>query len=194
MSIQTELTRVANARNSIRNKMSELGVALPTDNITELATKINGIVDRGAVHAEVAGGQTFTIPQGFHNGSGTVTGTGGDPEDFRLQAKVVTPTKSQQNITPDTGYFGLSAVTVHPIPSQYQDVSSVTADAEDVLATKTFVPASGVLTAGTMPNNGAVTGTINGLTVTEYTIPRGFHNGAGKVSLTNDIENALRDI
>ena len=32
--------------------------------------------NNGAVSQTVAGGQTYTIPAGYHNGSGTVTGTG----------------------------------------------------------------------------------------------------------------------
>ena len=42
-----------------------------------------------------------------------------------------------------------------------------------------------------MPNNGAVTATIDGLTVTSYTVPKGYHSGEGTVSLTDDIETAL---
>lgn len=36
-----------------------------------------------------------------------------------LQSKTATPTTSQQTISPDTGYDGLSQVTVNPIPSNY---------------------------------------------------------------------------
>ena len=53
---------------------------------------------------------------------------------------------------------------------------------------------TGALVEGTMPDKGAVTATIDGLTTTSYTIPAGKHNGSGKVSLTNDIEQALAAI
>lgn len=39
-------------------------------------SKITGtMTNRGAVSASVSGGSTYTIPEGYHNGSGKVTGT-----------------------------------------------------------------------------------------------------------------------
>ena len=57
-----------------------------------------------------------------------------------------------------------------------------------------FVDSTGELKEDTMPDKGAVTATIYGMTTTSYTIPAGYHNGSGKVSLANDIENALAAI
>lgn len=192
MSTQTEITRIQTARNKIRSWLVSLGLATSTAKLDALATAVEGIENRGAVSATVKEGDTYTIPKGYHNGSGTVSGVGGGG-NYNLQSKSVTPTKSQQNITPDGGYFGLSDVTVNAIPDTYQDVSDVTAGAADVLASKLIVTTAGTV-AGTMVNNGAVSESIDGLNVTEYAIPAGYHNGLGKVTLTNAIETALAAI
>lgn len=83
---------------------------------------------------------TYTIPQGYHDGSGKVSidsteqsklvasniregitilgveGTMSGTEDARPQAKTATPTTSIQTILPDEGYNYLSQVTVNAIP------------------------------------------------------------------------------
>lgn len=73
-------------------------------------------------------------------------------------------------------------------------MSSVSATAAHVLAGDLFVTSDGTLTTGEMVNNGAVQATIDGINVTSYTVPKGYHGGTGKVSLTADIENALAAI
>ena len=190
--IATEIARIQTDKNTIRTKLVELGMANSNANLDELATAVSGIENRGAVSASVQEGDTYTIPKGYHNGSGTVSGVAGGG-NYNLQSKSVTPTKSQQNITPDSGYFGLSDVTVNPIPNNYQDVGATTATAPDVLSGKVFTTKDGVVTTGTMANNGTLTETIDGLTTTSVTIPKGYTNG-GTISLTDDIENALKEI
>lgn len=195
MSIQTQITRITTDKNTIRNKLINLGLATSTDNLDTLATAIDGIVNQGAVQASVQEGDTYTIPAGYHNGSGTVQGVGGGGS-YTLQAKTATPTKATQQITPDSGYYGLSSVSINPIPSNYVDITGTTATQADVLAGQLFVDNQGALKAGTMINNGAVDASFDGLTdaTNSYTIPVGYHSGKGKVSLTNDIENALANI
>lgn len=181
MSVATEITRIQTARNTIRAKAVELGIGTSTDQLDALATEIKGIENRGAVSAQVQEGDTYTIPKGYHNGSGTVSGVAGSG-NYNLQSKTATPTKLQQNITPDSGFYGLSDVTVGAIPDTYQDVSAVTAGAADVLTGKIIVDKTGKVTTGNMPNNGAVTQTLTA-DATSYTIPKGFHSGAGTVKI-----------
>lgn len=192
MSVATQITRITTDRNTIRAKLMELGMAQTTDDLDKLATAIEGITNQGAVSATIQEGDTYTIPKGYHNGSGTVSGVAGGG-NYSLQSKAVTPTKLQQNVTPDSGYYGLSDVTVSPIPENYQDVSAVTASASDVLTGKVFVNSTGVATTGTMPNNGSLSQTIDGLTSSSVTISAGYYSG-GTVSLSGDIEEALAAI
>ena len=184
MSIATELSRIQTDRNTIRTKLVALGLVSSTANLDDCATAVNGIENRGAVSASVQEGDTYTIPAGYHNGSGTVTGVSGGG-NYSLQSKTVTPIKAQQPITPDSGYYGLSDVTVAAIPDAYQDVSSVTAAAGDVLTGKIVVTADGKVTTGTMPNNGAVSKVLDTGTTT-YTIAKGYHSGTGSVKITTE--------
>ena len=192
MSVADGIARIQTGRNTIRAKLVELGMAQSTDTLDKLATAVESIENRGAVSATVQEGDTYTIPKGYHNGSGTVSGVAGGG-NYSLQSKTVTPTKLQQNITPDSGYFGLSDVTVAAIPESYQDVSAVTAAAGDVLTGKVIVDDTGKAVAGSMPNNGELAKTMDGLTTDSVTIPAGYYSG-GTVSLTDDIEKALAAI
>ena len=103
--------------------------------------------NRGAVTGTISSKSTpYTIPNGYHDGSGTVSidstsatnlianniregvtilgveGTMSGSEDVHAQAKTATPTWSQQVITPDSpSYNYLSQVTVNAIPITYTD-------------------------------------------------------------------------
>lgn len=62
------------------------------------------------------------------------------------------------------------------------DTSDATAVAAEILATKTAYKNGSKLT-GTMPNNGAVAGSISAK-AEQYTVPQGYHDGSGKVSIS----------
>ena len=49
--IATQITRIANDRNTIRNKMIDFGLAESTANLDALATAVSGIANNGAVSA-----------------------------------------------------------------------------------------------------------------------------------------------
>lgn len=104
--------------------------------------KLTGTMpNRGAVIGVISDADdSYVVPQGYHDGSGTVTiaatevaklknhanikngvtilGETGSysGEGAEVQSKTVTPTTSQQVILPDTGYDYLSQVTVKAIP------------------------------------------------------------------------------
>lgn len=181
MSVAEQVARISADRNTIRTKLVSLGLAQATANLDDLAEAVEGIVDNGSVSAQVKEGETYTIPAGYHNGSGTVSGVAGGG-NYALQSKSVTPTKQQQTVTPDEGKYGLSDVVVGAIPEAYQDVSSVTVTAADMLAGKVAVGADGRQVVGTMPDNGAVSKKLDAETPS-YTVPAGRHSGTGTVSV-----------
>lgn len=85
----------------------------------------------------------------------------------------------------------LSGVTFH-LPSGETGTGTCTYDSDtstddavvaEILVGKT-AHARGALLTGTMPNNGAVTGTITTKAGT-YTIPQGYHDGSGSVGISS---------
>lgn len=175
------------SRNIIRNKLIELGLAASADTLDKLAVAIESIVNQGAISIQVKEGETVNIPAGFHNGGGTVAGISGGGS-YLLQSKAVTPTKKQQTVTSDAGYYGLDVVVINPIPDAYQDVSGVTANAEDVVIGKIIVLPSGATVPGTMPDNGKVTQILDATTLI-YTIPKGKHDGTGTVKIVTETKS-----
>ena len=100
--------------------------------------------NNGAVAGKIQyASSVYTIPAGYHDGSGTVgivdtekaklvpeniragvtvlgvqgkLNVSGEAGEITVQEKTVTPKTSEQIVVPDSGYDGLSSVTVLPIP------------------------------------------------------------------------------
>lgn len=160
MSTATQIERLTAARNTIRNKLVAFGLSEADEKLDELAADIAAIVNNSAVSATLdatAGKQSYAVPAGYHNGSGSVSIT--------LEQKTATPTKSEQSVTPTNGKV-LSAVTVEAIPDEYQDVSNVTATAADVLEGAVFVDATGAEIEGTIEHKDSDDLSVSGDTVT----------------------------
>lgn len=193
MSVTTQITRITNLRNKIKTKLVAWGLVQSTADLEACANAIDGLTGYTDISASIMEGETYHIPQGYHSGSGTVSAVGGGG-NYELQSKTVQPTYSEQTVTPDTGKYGLDSVTVGAIPSSYVDVSGVTVTADKVLTGSTFVASDGTTKNGSMANQGKKTLTMDGLSTTSVTIPKGYHDGTGSVSLTNAIETALSEI
>lgn len=103
--------------------------------------------NKGAVSGTITtSGGTYTIPEGYHNGSGKVTG----------------PTRA-----------ALIGTNVNLTTNAY------------LLEEYTAYGKNGTKYTGSMPNKGAVTKTITPSTSKQtYTIPKGYHNGEGVVTVS----------
>ena len=94
-----------------------------------------------------------------------------------LTADTVTADKVLKDYT----FHLASGVTASGTCTFDSNTTNDTAQVAEVLTGKTF-HARGSALEGTMPNRGAVTGTITSVS-TPYTIQNGYHDGSGTVSL-----------
>ena len=151
-------------------------------------------------------GGSYTIPAGYHNGSGKVTAnslasqTGVQSGKTAAGAgQVLTGYEAWVNGGRVTGTMpnqgaktaGVNCGGTYTIPAGYHNgqgkvtgnslasQTDATSGAGDILSGKTAWVKGSKIT-GTMANKGAVTGSVN--CGGSYTIPAGYHNGSGKIT------------
>ena len=95
-----------------------------------------------------------------------------------LTGDTVTPSDLARGVTA----HDKSGAEITGTSTKDSDTSADTAAASEILRGKT-AHVKGKLVTGTMPNNGAVSGSIDTV-AGQYTIPQGYHDGSGKVSIS----------
>lgn len=98
-------------------------------------------------------------------------------------------TVTQADVQSGVYFYGRDGVKYEGTSTKDSDTTDATAGASEILLNKTAYVNKNKIT-GTMPNNGAVTGTISSK-ATPYTIPQGYHDGSGTVGLSSADSQAL---
>ena len=183
----TSLTNLLNKANALPSAPPDVEQATPTITVSS-----DGVVTASSTQSagKVSAGTKSTTKQLDTQGAKTVVPTTEDVVAVG-RGKYTTgevrvagdPNLKPENVKQGIGLFGI--VGTH---SGGADVSGVTAAAGDVLVPKKFVNSSGSLESGTMPNNGSISKTMDGLNIKSVSIPKGYTDG-GTVSLTGDIDN-----
>ena len=160
--------------------------------------------NNGAVSQSLNAGGSYTIPKGYHDGTGTVTAnslasqtqaTAAASNILKGKTAYVSGTQVTGTMT-DNGAVtaSINAGGSYTIPAGYHNGSGKvtgnslasqtdgTATAAQILTGQTAY-VDGVKVTGTMANKGAVTSTLSA--GGSYTIPAGYHDGSGKVTATD---------
>ena len=161
------------------------------------------MTNQGSKSSSVNAGDSYTIPAGYHDGTGKVTGnalssqtSGTAAAGDIVKGRTAWVNGSQVTGTmPNNGAVAPSALGAggsYTIPAGYhngsgkvtvQSLATMTASGDATAAQilsgkKAYV--DGSLITGSMTDNGAKTSSLN--CGGSYTIPAGYHNGSGKIT------------
>lgn len=155
-------------------------------------TTLMDTTDKTVTAANLLSGYTA-----LKNDGTTVTGEYVAPTPS-LQSKTVSPSTSQQTVSPDSGYDGLSSVTVNAMPSGSASTPATTITANPTISVSTsgLITASvsktqGVtpsVTAGYVASGTSGTITVNGSNTNQLTVYNGAHHSVVAVVITFTID------
>lgn len=174
------------------SKVIYLGIFVTISVIILAGMNMRTIINNDGVMvvAKKAGANDATIGEVLENYTFTSDKAGigvmGSISDYSktlmvLKLKAADANKTVTFDVPD-GYYTQVNIDATDVYNAGADLALVgTAGKGDVLAGKTFTNSTTIGATGTMPNNGAITASLN--PGGSYTIPAGYHNGSGKITV-----------
>lgn len=177
--LNEEITRLEEAKAAIDEILIAKGVSIPANATLDTYHTLINSIETGTSSEEVtatkanvlAGTTTITSDSNDEIVEGTMPNNGAVSQSLNAGVSYTIP----------KGYHdGNGKITANSLASQTDGTAT---DAQILKDQTAYV--DGVKVTGTMPNNGAQNKTITPSSSTQtYTIPAGYHNGSGKVTVS----------
>lgn len=157
---------------------------------TSVIATLGTIIDQGKKTQTLSASTTsYTIPAGYHNGQGSVSVTKGTAkvgtEDRTWSNNGTVSLNCGQSLSVGAGVYYTGTITANSLASQTTVDSGKTAVTAATMLTGYQGWVNGNKITGTMPYQDGQNKVLDTST-TSYTIPVGYHNGNGKVSITTE--------
>ena len=170
MSIQTQIERLERLRDSFRIKLMGMDLVGQSADFQECVSALADVEVHGYTYTPITDpNEPVVVAEGYY------------PEGCIV---AVPPSYAQkiigENIRMGVSIFGTDGTFT----------SGSTAEEENILEGKTAYCLGEKIT-GSMPDNGNMILSLDGLERISLPIPAGYHGGGGTVSLTDDIESEL---
>ena len=163
---------------NLRNQITELKTKI-TELETELANKENEIANKDEIIANLEN-QIKDLQQQLENSNTDISNK--DAIIDSLNSTIESLTNQIESLNEQIDQLEKQIEQKDALIADLQAKQATgNATADKVLSGSTFSNSSGIGLTGTMPNKGAISGSIT-TSGGSYTIPAGYHNGSGKVT------------